>query len=392
MQGKVTAVSNHRIMLVCGFLAIILVFAAGCGDDDRIVNSDPHAPIFGAFHLPSNMSTDNPLTVSLSWTASDPDDDPLEFKLLFGSTNQPPVMDSGLTDTTYEVTNLAPNTRYYWRVVATDTTGRSAVSATRYFETVSSLVYPVAVGNRWEYTGIMYADSLDLDGPPSEPIQTLIDTIDWSSVVEVMSGDTLRDTLATFRFREQVTEETNVLPESFSWMANAGSGFWAYAYKGLAAKGTPVRPMAVNILFNGELFSSVYELRERILNCTIAGSAGDTTFWDPPALSLKYPLAVDSQWTYRPEGSPWRMDKRAVGTVEVQTAAGTFNCYRIQRLYDIDDGGSWDEDISGYDYVADVGLIKRTLRITLLLVNVYADTVGTYDFVDECILTAYGLQ
>jgi hypothetical protein len=111
-------------------------------------------------------------------------------------------------------------------------------------------------------------------------------------------------------------------------------------------------------------------------------------FEDPPVLTLKYPITIGSQWTYRYDYHPWRIDKRVVGREDIHLNIGTFNCYHIQWLYDFDHDGNWDEDIWIDDYICEKGMIKRTFSfIGVYYSDENGNVLGSFDMTQEYRLT-----
>ncbi len=78
-------------------------------------NSPPNAP---SNPVPQN-NTATGLAPLLRWSGSDPDGDALTYDLYFGSSTNPPLAVSGLTQSSYQIGTLTEGT-YYWRVVAHD--------------------------------------------------------------------------------------------------------------------------------------------------------------------------------------------------------------------------------------------------------------------------------
>lgn len=84
-------------------------------------------PDAGVNTLPTAASIENPSlgeelsqsSTTLSWTASDVDEDVLSYDVYFGDTNPPSLVAENLETTTFEVT-LSANTTYYWQVVVKD--------------------------------------------------------------------------------------------------------------------------------------------------------------------------------------------------------------------------------------------------------------------------------
>jgi hypothetical protein len=86
------------------------------------VNSNPDIP---STPVPDSAAVDVSCTATLSWNATDPEDDPLTFDLFLDQANPPVVVAAtGLEAAEYVITTaLSANTLYYWKVVAHDPYG-----------------------------------------------------------------------------------------------------------------------------------------------------------------------------------------------------------------------------------------------------------------------------
>ena len=73
------------------------------------------SPAGGALNQATNMT--------LSWSCSDPDGDPLTYDVYFGTTTNPPLVGSNQSNTNYNPGQLDNNTTYYWKIVAKDNQG-----------------------------------------------------------------------------------------------------------------------------------------------------------------------------------------------------------------------------------------------------------------------------
>jgi hypothetical protein len=98
-------------------------------------NNPPYTP---SNPSPANGSTGVALNTILSWSGGDPDSgDTVTYDVYLGITNPPPKLASNQTDTTYHPTSLTGNTTYYWKIIAWDNHGASAVSPIWVFTTKS---------------------------------------------------------------------------------------------------------------------------------------------------------------------------------------------------------------------------------------------------------------
>ena len=94
-------------------------------------------PEFSNFS-PENGSTGVSLTPILSWSATDPDpDDTLVYDVYFGASDNPPLVSSNQTTSSYQPNMLSYSTRYYWKIVARDNHGAETSTSEFYFDTVS---------------------------------------------------------------------------------------------------------------------------------------------------------------------------------------------------------------------------------------------------------------
>ena len=121
---------------------------------DNGTNSAPNPP---SDPTPGNEASDQPVSLNLSWSASDPDEgDTLSYTVYLyksGSTNQE-IIAEDISDTTIDVQDLEYSTTYYWQVVVKDSGGLSANGETWSFTTMSfpdnPVVYAKKTDNNYE--------------------------------------------------------------------------------------------------------------------------------------------------------------------------------------------------------------------------------------------------
>jgi len=81
--------------------------------------NQPPVPPYNPF--PENGATNVSVDVVLSWTCEDPDpEDTVTYDVYLGTSTPPPKIVSNQSETTYDPGELAPETAYYWRIVAWD--------------------------------------------------------------------------------------------------------------------------------------------------------------------------------------------------------------------------------------------------------------------------------
>ncbi len=86
---------------------------------------------------PANGSQNQPTALTLSWSCSDPNGDPLLYDIYFGTGSNPDPVAVNHQNNTYNISNLNSNTTYYWRVVAKDNKGAFRSGAVWQFSTSS---------------------------------------------------------------------------------------------------------------------------------------------------------------------------------------------------------------------------------------------------------------
>ena len=136
---------------------------------------------------PANHAAGIPTNADLSWTGGDPDAwDTVTYDVYFSSSSSPPLVSNDQSATTYDPGTLNINTKYYWKVVATDNHGAPAA------------------GPLWDFTtGEAGGDCPWLDESPksgavepgnSDSITVTVDTTglangDYSAEIVISSND-----------------------------------------------------------------------------------------------------------------------------------------------------------------------------------------------------------
>jgi len=106
-------------------------------------NSAPNTPELSS---PSNGATGISTSPTLRWSCSDPDGkyDSLKYDIYLGTSSSPPLVKNGQTSTSYSASSLTPNTKYYWKITATDSKGSSKTSSVWSFTTKKGDGFPAS--------------------------------------------------------------------------------------------------------------------------------------------------------------------------------------------------------------------------------------------------------
>jgi hypothetical protein len=95
-----------------------------------------HLPFVPELVLPALNATISGTATTLSWTASDIDEDTLTFDVyLDTNTNPTTKVSENQTNTTYEASGLIPATTYYFRIVVKDDKGGATIGQVWSFST-----------------------------------------------------------------------------------------------------------------------------------------------------------------------------------------------------------------------------------------------------------------
>jgi len=103
-----------------------------------VLNTTNLPPTEPADPIPSDYSMNQQAIIELSWTCSDPEEDPLTFDVYFSTSDPPVLVASGHGSNKYNPGALQYNTTYYWRIVAFDNHGNSTPGPVWVFFTKSS--------------------------------------------------------------------------------------------------------------------------------------------------------------------------------------------------------------------------------------------------------------
>jgi hypothetical protein len=330
---------------------------------------------------PAHQATDVATSPLLAWPCPDPADRSLRYDLYFGEVDPPALLASGLTDTVFAPDQLMPGQIYHWRVVTQG--GRRFPVSKMWNFTTRTITYPVRLHNWWEYSYTFWHENMvpaDLELPIDDSLMGFAQV----GVAEVLTGV---DFPLTHRFHV-LDHGPQMSCEEDDYYVALSHGLYLVDRTGPCTDVTPKLGSGVSYHWGGRVFHSVEELFGSLGDGPALAASDPYEYLD--YVCLQYPLHVGAKWTYLYMESPTlRIDHRVVDWRRREVPAGSFDCFTIQWLWDLDADGVWDDLIEKYDYIAAEGLVKRTLRLRDVIIYDYHSPypVGMADYVWEANLT-----
>ena len=131
-----TQASGTLALAAC--VAILALMPACREWDNPLDPTGNRPPTVPSYPRPVDSGVERDSGLVLSWHSYDPDDgDTAYFDILLGTASPPSLVQSAWTDTTFRPTNVTCSTEYYWRVIAYDNHGDSAVGPLWQFQTAA---------------------------------------------------------------------------------------------------------------------------------------------------------------------------------------------------------------------------------------------------------------
>lgn len=327
------------------------------------------------------------LSVELRWYISRALNDSLTVDLYFGQNAEPELFQRfwRFSEGRAFVRFLQPNVTYYWQVTISDADSVIATSPTWEFHTVGShspiFSYPITIGNEWEYEQISYWKNVS----PAEIRRDFVDTTEKTSHLSVVGVDTVEiDSVlhAVFMLEESIAfggvtacKDTVLLRQSSDSVQHVPTCDW---------RPVPCGSVGSPRISGESLPTDISLFNPSILTNPNAGDLYSASYCDGllsyhVATPLIYPLTVGSAWDYGVlRGVPLSpyTKRMVVGYQDVDTPAGEFTCAVVAWNYNSYYEGSDRLFIFGFDYVADIGIVKRTFTVWNYPVSSFPDYIG----------------
>lgn len=249
--------------------------------------------------------------------------------------------------------------------------------------------YSLTKGNQWNYAvtfrfmNLRYTGSFQPLPPPDQHLTSEVIVGD-----SVMLGDTLRCIRVTATERDSVGNQ---------WVAEMYYVLDRLALRQVAYKSSnlslPKRYSGFVIEVAGRTFSSFEELRWAIAGDLPVPQTAivDSIIYEPERpIVWEFPLAPGKSWTYRREGNPFYIGKSVSGLEVSNSPWGSVVTPRVTWKWDINNDGTIDTSLDGYELVTSRGMLRRTITVKdLALTDISSSTVIAYfDIQEEHLLTS----
>lgn len=232
-------------------------------------------------------------------------------------------------------------------------------------------VYPIEIGNLWEYESTLYY--LNVSGDSAHII--LADTVTSTIKVEITGTHLLPDSTECYVFQETAFFATDTV-ETVRYYRNENSGLYLYGFE-------------KDVVFLPKLMPALVMSRSSKISAlpgTATGVLDSMIFLSEPFKALQYPFQLGARWAhFRVPEMPYNADKMVTDKGRLTIPAGEFDAYEIQELIDINNDGNLDYNYEFYDYVSASGLVKRVIYFSDIEIrpqnnlNPFLPAIAVYD-------------
>ncbi len=257
--------------------------------------------------------------------------------------------------------------------------------------------YPLHIGNTWQYTRHMQSYNFRplvpgaIDPHMNYQLEYVVEVTGEQRMQRVPSLSADSITVSEIRERDGMQPQTN----SYVYLEQQTNALYRHGYAG-ATSSTPRPPAAgaTRFLLAGHMFSSLDEMTRLFVDGLVSDHP-DTLVRDyPPLTSIKYPLRNGDQWTFRPTGRPWRIDKTTGPMISSRVLGTSVRYHNVRWLYDMNNDGVWDNFISITDQISNKGMLKRTITFKDIVISdeSHPEGIGKIDVKDEYVVTLMNVR
>jgi hypothetical protein len=185
------------------------------------------------------------------------------------------------------------------------------------------------------------------------------------------------------------------LPPTYSFLKQESDGLYLHGYTGSTmASPRPPQGETAGFLFADHRFTSLDDLVAFVTEPFTTDHLDTLIREYPPLKSIKYPLRDGDQWTFRPAGRPWRIDKQTGPMLRTTVLGQSVRYHEVRWLYDLFNRGRWDDFISIVDQISNKGMIRRTMNFKDIILTDETHPVGIakIDMRDEFVVTMLNVR
>ena len=256
-------------------------------------------------------------------------------------------------------------------------------------ESQTFIQYPLNIGNSWEYQRLV----MFYNFRPDSLHNTFRDTLDFSRIKTTIPGEKdLLGMINTFILREESIISPGVGIAGEAYYTQDKNGLFLHAQLGISnalpKKGHP------RFRFFGLNFRDIDQLLTQMhIAQPASGSAvmDSLYYYSPPLKVLSYPLQQGKSWLYR-TGNFSPITKQIGKRELIRLPAGNFTADVVHLFYDFDNDGIWDPEIDIRDYYSAQGLIKRSIKLSdIVVTDMNLNEIGLVDYSDVLELQNYDI-
>ena len=300
----------------------------------------------------------------LEWRCDDPEGDSLRYELYTGDGRYPEYVSNIGGITRIFARPRISDTLIQFAVVAVDPQGRSVPSDVWRIPVGDAFRYPLNSDDEWTYSGKSWYSNIrgsEWNPPDTQRFSSVVRNI--SSKAGGVSYSKLQENSEYIGFGGETLSFQGAV-----YMMNRPDGLYFFGLDGQTASTPGKSPSQIVLDVGGYVFTDINQLHAILLGTaqleTKSGLAPARTYFDSPRLAMYYPPEIGVQWSYlRPGDSDGDIfiDKLITELVQVTVPAGTFDCYEVRWLYDLNRDRVWDDNLELYDYICEDGLVKRVM-------------------------------
>ena len=248
---------------------------------------------------------------------------------------------------------------------------------------VEDYTFPINTGNMWIYEGSIINQLYDSSLSPHNSVIILKDTIMVDSLLSSV-GD-FSNNIYIFK-TTGVQDGTPYNEHTYNYFSNEKHGLLHHGYQNAGAT-SAIHPgsAAPNLKIKFKIKDEIFSFSE-LINIINYGSADlDLIQWESgPLISIKYPVVLNDQWTYRNYDSPAGMYKKVIQKDNDE--------FTIETFYDIDGDLLLDNNIQLIQTYNATGMLTRTAILdSVMTMNENGDSLGYSRFTTTHNLTDYQL-